>query len=120
MTTCQGCGCAYVADMRATIKCLAQHPAGECCHVGQLLVSADGKYYPTAPTPQCHVVRLQPDQADWERYALPDERSVEALVCSCKGAVCSVAVDVRAGVMCTVLQCRQCGDTRVVRSESGV
>ena len=49
---CEQCGCRFVIDFAPRLMC-ATHGDGDCCHVGEYLLDADGRVIAACAGPDC-------------------------------------------------------------------
>jgi len=119
VVTCLVCHLSFEEDPDATVRCIATHAAGSCCHYGSLALFDDNRY-PVGARADCEIVSLyapESDEDDWSYQWLPAERSKEAAVCSCVGTIVSVRRVTSRGYVRMVLRCLECGDARQYQVE---
>jgi len=116
VVTCLVCRLQFEEDPDATVRCIATHAVGSCCHYGSLALFDDNRY-PVGARADCEIVSLyapEGDEDDWSYQWLPAERSKEAGVCQCFAGVATVRRVKSKGRTWVVLHCTSCRDTRCV------
>lgn len=59
VTTCATCGLRFEDDPKSQYRCVAEHPDGQCCHVGSLLCCDDGLKLRALAWPSCQLEQMR-------------------------------------------------------------